>query len=70
MDAGPCKAFVNLWAFDSSVGKCVSFKYGGCKGNGNKFYSQKECEEYCGVMTRNGRTHTLHWGGKTLFSLV
>ncbi|XP_067288681.1 protein AMBP-like [Pseudorasbora parva] len=54
MDVGPCKAFIDLWAFDSSAGKCVSFKYGGCKGNGNKFYSQKECEEYCGVMLRNG----------------
>ncbi|KAG1971135.1 WAP, Kazal, immunoglobulin, Kunitz and NTR domain-containing protein [Pimephales promelas] len=65
MDVGPCKAFVDLWAFDSSAGKCVSFKYGGCKGNGNKFYSQKECEEYCGVMMRSGRTRTLHWGKTT-----
>ncbi|XP_056094942.1 protein AMBP [Rhinichthys klamathensis goyatoka] len=54
MDDGPCRGSVDLWAFDSSAGKCVSFKYGGCKGNGNKFYSQKECEEYCGVMMRNG----------------
>ncbi|XP_051541640.1 protein AMBP-like [Myxocyprinus asiaticus] len=54
MDAGPCKVFVDVWAFDSSIGKCVSLKYGGCKGNGNKFYSQKECEEYCGVMMRDG----------------
>ncbi|KAI7793234.1 alpha-1-microglobulin [Triplophysa rosa] len=50
IDSGPCKASLDLWAFDSSVGKCVSFKYGGCKGNGNRFYSQKECNEYCGVM--------------------
>ncbi|KAG9263263.1 protein AMBP [Astyanax mexicanus] len=50
MDAGPCNTPQELWAFDSSIGKCVSFKYGGCKGNGNKFYTQKECEEYCGVM--------------------
>ncbi|XP_050976855.1 protein AMBP [Labeo rohita] len=54
MDAGPCKVFSELWAFDSTAGKCVSFKYGGCKGNGNKFYSKKECEEYCGVVMRNG----------------
>ncbi|XP_072514750.1 protein AMBP isoform X1 [Salminus brasiliensis] len=53
MDAGPCNTPQELWAFDSSSGKCVSFKYGGCKGNGNKFYTQKECEEYCGVM-KNG----------------
>ncbi|XP_036385735.1 protein AMBP [Megalops cyprinoides] len=50
MDPGPCKAYTELWAFNSAIGKCVSFKYGGCQGNGNKFYTQKECEEYCGVI--------------------
>ncbi|KAJ8339014.1 hypothetical protein SKAU_G00358000 [Synaphobranchus kaupii] len=50
IDVGSCTADSELWAFDSTVGKCVSFKYGGCKGNGNKFYSQKECDEYCGVV--------------------
>ncbi|XDV37954.1 hypothetical protein PO909_007471 [Leuciscus waleckii] len=49
---GPCEAIIPRWAFDSSVGQCVSFTYGGCKGNGNNFYSQKECEESCGVMMR------------------
>ncbi|XP_048876060.1 protein AMBP [Brienomyrus brachyistius] len=47
---GKCTGQEQLWAFDSISGKCVSFKYGGCKGNGNKFYSQRECEEYCGVI--------------------
>ncbi|KAL2076887.1 hypothetical protein ACEWY4_027517 [Coilia grayii] len=50
VEAGPCKGEAELWAFDAAASKCVSFKYGGCQGNGNKFYSQKECEEYCGVM--------------------
>ncbi|TRY74127.1 hypothetical protein DNTS_026676, partial [Danionella cerebrum] len=58
VDVGPCKAFLNLWTFNSSTGKCVSFKYGGCKGNGNRFYSKKECEEYCGVM-KNGEDEFL-----------
>ncbi|KAF5887001.1 protein AMBP, partial [Clarias magur] len=49
MDAGPCKMSHQFWAFDSANGKCVSFTYGGCDGNGNRFYTQKECEEYCGV---------------------
>ncbi|XP_017385777.1 protein AMBP [Cebus imitator] len=46
---GPCRAFNELWAFDAVQGKCVQFIYGGCQGNGNKFYSEKECREYCGV---------------------
>ncbi|XP_036185671.1 protein AMBP isoform X2 [Myotis myotis] len=46
---GPCRAFMELWAFDAVQGKCIRFQYGGCQGNGNKFYSEKECKEYCGV---------------------
>ncbi|KAB1280058.1 Protein AMBP [Camelus dromedarius] len=46
---GPCRSTIRLWAFDAVQGKCVPFFYGGCKGNGNQFYSEKECKEYCGV---------------------
>ncbi|CAM5163161.1 unnamed protein product [Eretmochelys imbricata] len=46
---GPCQQPVMLWAFDASQGKCTIFNYGGCQGNGNKFYTEKECKEYCGV---------------------
>ncbi|XP_012998119.1 protein AMBP isoform X1 [Cavia porcellus] len=46
---GPCQGSAQLWAFDAIKGKCVRFTYGGCQGNGNKFYSEKECKEYCGA---------------------
>ncbi|XP_045152477.1 protein AMBP [Echinops telfairi] len=45
--SGPCRASMELWAFDAAQGKCVLFSYSGCHGNGNKFYSEKECKEYC-----------------------
>ncbi|XP_067868817.1 protein AMBP-like [Heterodontus francisci] len=51
IEAGQCKSIVDLWAFDSVIGECVAFKYSGCQGNGNKFYTRKECEEYCDVVT-------------------
>ncbi|NXN99018.1 AMBP protein, partial [Rhinopomastus cyanomelas] len=46
---GPCQTLVTRWAFDAAQGKCIMFSYGGCKGNGNQFYSEKECKEYCGA---------------------
>uniref|UniRef100_A0A8D0H4P8 Protein AMBP n=1 Tax=Sphenodon punctatus TaxID=8508 RepID=A0A8D0H4P8_SPHPU len=48
---GPCRQQLTLWAFDATQGKCTTFNYGGCHGNGNKFYTEKECKEYCGVPT-------------------
>ncbi|XP_045647062.1 protein AMBP [Ursus americanus] len=56
---GPCRGYHKLWAFDAAQGKCVPFIYGGCQGNGNKFYSEKECKEYCGVPS-SGDKELLH----------
>uniref|UniRef100_A0A8B9NQ28 Protein AMBP n=1 Tax=Apteryx owenii TaxID=8824 RepID=A0A8B9NQ28_APTOW len=51
---GPCQKPVIRWAFDAAQGKCITFNYGGCKGNGNQFYSEKECKEYCGAPPLGG----------------
>uniref|UniRef100_A0A674IW47 BPTI/Kunitz inhibitor domain-containing protein n=1 Tax=Terrapene triunguis TaxID=2587831 RepID=A0A674IW47_9SAUR len=56
---GPCQQPVMLWAFDATQGKCTTFNYGGCQGNGNKFYTEKECKEYCGVPA-DGTAPPLH----------
>lgn len=58
---GPCRGYNQLWAFDAVQGKCVLFTYGGCQGNGNKFYSEKECREYCGVPGNGRRTRGCYW---------
>ncbi|CAL8321228.1 unnamed protein product [Lota lota] len=50
MVAQPCTGQPAVWAFDSQSGLCVAYKPGFCQGNGNKFYSKAECEEYCGVV--------------------
>ncbi|KAG1962196.1 WAP four-disulfide core domain protein, partial [Pimephales promelas] len=47
MESGMCLAYMPMWGFDFAAGKCVSFIYGGCGGNDNRFNSKKECEESC-----------------------
>ncbi|XP_071979115.1 inter-alpha-trypsin inhibitor-like [Engystomops pustulosus] len=45
---GPCRWGEPRWAFDLTEGKCITFQYGGCKGNANNFHTEKECNDYCG----------------------
>ena len=33
--------------YNSSSMACETFLYGGCLGNGNNFYSEKECLQAC-----------------------
>ena len=33
--------------FDVESGSCSSFNYGGCRGNGNNFATQQDCEAKC-----------------------
>uniref|UniRef100_A0A1I7X306 Kunitz/Bovine pancreatic trypsin inhibitor domain protein n=1 Tax=Heterorhabditis bacteriophora TaxID=37862 RepID=A0A1I7X306_HETBA len=47
VEPGPCKHFVDRWFFNSDDGTCHPFKYGGCAGNRNHFFTQKECEIHC-----------------------
>ncbi|EYC10388.1 hypothetical protein Y032_0056g2719 [Ancylostoma ceylanicum] len=50
---GPCLAYFPRYAFDASIGECVEFVYGGCRGNGNRFSSKSECERTC-MRSRGG----------------
>ncbi|KAI1722806.1 kunitz/Bovine pancreatic trypsin inhibitor domain-containing protein [Ditylenchus destructor] len=54
LDPGPCKNFVERWHFNPVRGECEPFQYGGCAGNRNHFFTQKECVVHC---ARFSRTH-------------
>ena len=46
-ESGPCFASIQRWHFDSESGMCRKFTYGGCRGNGNNFRSELECQSAC-----------------------
>ncbi|KAJ8724113.1 hypothetical protein PYW07_008093 [Mythimna separata] len=47
IDAGPCKNMETRYAYDSELGRCVTFQYGGCGGNQNNFPDENYCSYYC-----------------------
>ena len=55
-DVGPCDAIIWKYYYNSTLGKCEKFSYGGCKGNKNRFDSYDKCMAFCDV---NGGTKTL-----------
>nr|P11424.1 RecName: Full=Male accessory gland serine protease inhibitor; AltName: Full=Acrosin inhibitor; AltName: Full=Paragonial peptide D [Drosophila funebris] len=42
-----CRGYFPSWSYNPDAQQCVSFVYGGCGGNNNRFGSQNECEERC-----------------------
>ncbi|CDW53418.1 papilin [Trichuris trichiura] len=46
-DVGTCKGYFHRWYFDSNIGWCKRFVYGGCGGNGNNFATLQECRTTC-----------------------
>merc|ERR1719369_1959431 len=50
-DRGSCLGNITMFFFDDIADTCKSFQYGGCLGNGNRFPSLSECENYCGYLT-------------------
>uniref|UniRef100_A0A4W6DQA1 BPTI/Kunitz inhibitor domain-containing protein n=1 Tax=Lates calcarifer TaxID=8187 RepID=A0A4W6DQA1_LATCA len=58
-DRGSCKNYTIMWFFDNSLGRCSRFWYGGCGGNENRFWTQKECENRCPTKTPGRRGDSL-----------
>ena len=45
--AGPCKAAVPRWYYNSNTGKCDKFTWGVCSPNANNFKDMVECTKAC-----------------------
>ncbi|XP_054711275.1 papilin-like [Uloborus diversus] len=46
-EQGLCQAYFPRYYYDSDLGKCVRFVYGGCGGNENNFQTEEECQRTC-----------------------
>ena len=46
-DSGPCRGSFRKYYFDRSALQCRELRYGGCRGNGNRFTSVEECQSLC-----------------------
>lgn len=50
-EPGPCRGYFERWAFVPQKLMCVSFGYGGCRGNRNNFLTAEECSNTCGIVS-------------------
>nr|KAF6337927.1 collagen type XXVIII alpha 1 chain [Pipistrellus kuhlii] len=47
LNPGNCAEYVVRWYYDQQVNSCARFWFSGCNGSGNRFNSEKECQEIC-----------------------
>jgi collagen type VI alpha len=48
-ETGLCKALFLRYYYDKQTNKCQKFNYGGCGGNGNRFFTEDECIRTCSL---------------------
>nr|XP_028591491.1 WAP four-disulfide core domain protein 3-like [Podarcis muralis] len=51
-DPGSCNLSLDYFYYHTRTKKCRRFKYSGCKGNSNRFYTRKDCMDVCGEVGR------------------
>ncbi|CAI5778610.1 papilin-like isoform X2 [Podarcis lilfordi] len=47
-DPGSCNLSLDYFYYHPRTKRCRRFKYSGCKGNSNRFYTRKDCMDVCG----------------------
>ena len=56
---------MNKYYFDTTMGKCMEFSFGGCNANDNNFESLSDCESTCAAlieMTVNAKAPNVKMG--------
>lgn len=48
-EVGPCRDLVERYYFDSQMGTCQKFYFGGCEGNKNNFLTLEDCQGRCSM---------------------
>ncbi|XP_070133718.1 protease inhibitor isoform X2 [Drosophila bipectinata] len=47
LDPGPCRMSLERYYYNKDKKACETFKYGGCRGNDNRWGFRQTCEEAC-----------------------
>ncbi|XP_017038385.1 kunitz/BPTI-like toxin [Drosophila kikkawai] len=47
LETGPCRMNLERFYYNKDTKSCETFKYGGCRGNDNRWGFRQTCEEAC-----------------------
>ncbi|XP_002014966.2 kunitz-type U1-aranetoxin-Av1a [Drosophila persimilis] len=47
LDPGPCRMSLDRFYYNKDTNSCQTFKFGGCRGNDNRWGFRQTCEDAC-----------------------